>query len=71
MVFTDVNKDDNKLDVIISDDDKCYTCATKSLCPLMQAIISETVILRYESIEVRDCPMYIVDNNPEEIEICQ
>lgn len=50
-----------KDDIVIktSDRDECETCKNLSICPLIKAIETVTVVLRYEEIEIVRCGMYL------------
>lgn len=50
--------DKNSLDVMVIDEDDCYTCANMNRCPLMASIQKELVIMRFSDISIKACGMY-------------
>lgn len=50
-----VKANKNSLDVFIDKNDTCFECKNNTDCPLIEALRSESVILRYEEIEIQKC----------------
>jgi len=51
-------EDNGKLAVFANDDDICYRCANMHLCPLMESLQAEVIILRYSNITVSKCGLF-------------
>lgn len=46
------------LSVNVDSNDICYSCKNNYGCPLVSALESEMVVLRYESITIHECGFY-------------
>ena len=44
-----------EIHIDLVNEDKCYKCKTRKGCPLLNAILQEDVIQRYERIVVEKC----------------
>ena len=60
-MYSEVNKNNYKVEIFAEEDDKCFNCQMASQCPLFHAVSKELVVLRYANIEVSKCDMYIAD----------
>lgn len=44
-----------RLNVHAEAEDLCYACTHTKSCPLVSALSAEVAILRYESVEIKEC----------------
>ena len=57
-MYTEVDKFGKEISVFAEETDMCNICANADICPLIGALENEAVVLRYENIEVENCPLY-------------
>ena len=67
-MFTEINEIDKKVSLFAEEDDMCDICANFDICPLLAALSEEAVVLRYESVNVVNCPLF-EELRPEMLEL--
>lgn len=55
-----IDEKDNKLVIRVLQDDKCYSCIYKhrNICPLLNYLNNEKIILRYNQIKIDKCGLW-------------
>jgi len=57
-MYAKVENFETKISIYAEDDDLCSLCVNTQDCPLLNAIQSESVVLRYENVQVEKCGMH-------------
>jgi len=47
------------MEVVIDNRDQCFNCQNSRLCPLIKYIRNDVLTLRFRSIDVKNCGLYI------------
>ena len=58
-MYCEYNKETKLIEVIVDEDDRCFTCVNLDNCPLHEALQQEIAILKGEAYVVHECGVYI------------